>query len=577
MILDADNLPDDQLMQADVCIVGAGAAGISMALQFLGSGIEVLLLESGALEEEAATQALYAGAVENARLHSPPDRYRQRRFGGTTTIWGGRCMPLDAIDFEPRDYVAHSGWPIERDALLPYYPAANQLCEAGDFSYTAAAAFPDGGRPIIDGFCSDIFSSDTLERFSCPTNFGARYGHRLRTAANITVVLHANVTAIRLRRQGDRVEALDARTLTGKRLHAQAACVVLATGGLEVPRLLLASRDVQAAGIGNTHDVVGRYYMCHLAGTIGALKIRKPPAAIYHGYEIADDGVYCRRRFALRPQAQRQQRLGNFIARLHHPRITDPAHRSSILSLLYLAKPLIPYEYAMRLHGDEQAARGTWLRHVGNVASAPLDAVAFAWHMLRDRKLAERKFPSIIVRSKANLYSIDFHAEQQPSTASRVRLADDCDPLGMPRLHVDWRYSAADLDTVQRSIALLAQELGRRGVGALEYDPASVEAEMIRYGAYGGHHIGTARMGTDVRSSVVDANCRVHGVDNLFIASSATFPTSSQANPTLSVVALGLRLAAHLRWLVRADAASALDDTPLRVRRGPALADRAFA
>ncbi|HEY3731129.1 MAG TPA: GMC family oxidoreductase [Steroidobacteraceae bacterium] len=574
MILDADNLPDGQLLRSDICIVGAGAAGISMALQFLGSGIEVLLLESGALEEEAATQALYAGAVEDQRLHSPPDRYRQRRFGGTTTIWGGRCMPLDAIDFEPRDYVAHSGWPIGRDALLPFYPAANQLCEAGDFSYTAAAAFPAGGRPIIDGFYSNVFSSDTLERFSCPTDFGVRYAHRLRAAANITVVLHANVTAIRLRTQGDRVEALDARTLTGKHLRAQASCMVLATGGLEVPRLLLASRDVQAGGIGNSNDAVGRYYMCHLAGTIGALQIHKPPAAVFHGYETSDDGVYCRRRFALRPEAQRQQRLGNFVARLHHPRITDPAHRSSILSLLYLAKPLIPYEYAMRLHGDEHGALGSWLRHVGNVASAPFDAVAFAWHMLRDRKLAERKFPSIIVRSKANLYSIDFHAEQQPSTASRVRLGDGCDALGMPRLHVDWRYSAADVDTVQRSIALLAQELRGSGVGALDYDPMAVEAEMIRYGAYGGHHIGTARMGADVRSSVVDANCRVHGVDNLFIASAATFPTSSQANPTLSVVALALRLAAHLRWLVRAGGANALEDsTPMRVRRHAALAD----
>jgi choline dehydrogenase-like flavoprotein len=553
MILDANNLPAEQTLRADVCIVGAGAAGISIALQFLGTSTEVLLLESGAIGEEPATQALYAGTVTDARLHSPPDRYRQRRFGGTTTIWGGRCMPFDAIDFEARDYVPHSGWPISREALLPFYPQANQLCEAGDFRYTAAETFRDGGRPMIQGFDSPYFSADTLERFSCPTDFGARYGHRLRAADNIRVLLHANVTSIRLQAGGDRVEHVDVHTLAGRLLEARAGHFILAAGGLEVARLLLASRDVQSNGIGNHHDVVGRYYMCHLAGTIGALRVEKPPAAIHHGYEISEEGIYCRRRLALRAQVQRDQRLGNFIARLHHPRITDPAHRNSVLSLLYLAKPLIPYEYSMRLHGDAQASLRLWLRHLANVVTGPFTALGFAWHMLRDRKLAARKFPSIIVTSKANLYSVDFHAEQQPNATSRVTLDTARDALGMPRLQIDWRYSAGDVDTVRRAISLLAAEFSRTGVGRLEYVAEEVESEMTRYGAYGGHHIGLARMGNDARSSVVDSNCRVHGVENLFLASAATFPTSSQANPTLTLVAISLRLAAHLRALLQSE------------------------
>ncbi|HXR19666.1 MAG TPA: GMC family oxidoreductase [Steroidobacteraceae bacterium] len=554
MILDANDLADDRTMRADVCIVGAGAAGISMALEFIGSGIEVLLLESGGVAEEPDTQALYAGTVADERLHCPPDRYRQRRFGGTTTIWGGRCLPLDPIDFELRDYVPHSGWPLAREALLPYYPLANRLCEAGDFSYTAAAAFRDGGRPMIEGFESAYFSSDTLERFSCPTDFGARYGQQLRSAPNITVIMHANVTAVRLQADGTRVASLDVRSLRGKRLQARAAHFVLAAGGLEVARLLLASRDIQADGIGNQHDVVGRYYMCHLAGAIGALKIQKPPDSVHHGYEISEEGIYCRRRLALRPEVQRSERLGNFVARLHHPRITEPAHRSSVLSLLYLAKPFVPYEYSKRLHGDGHASLRTWLRHVGNVVTGPFEAIAFAWHLLRDRKLAQRKFPSIIVKSKANLYSIDFYAEQQPDPASRVMLDGGAhDALGMPRLRIDWRYTAGDVDTVKRAVALLAAEFARTGVGRLEYEPQEVEAEMTRDGALGGHHIGTARMGSDPRDSVVDVNCRVHGVGNLFVASSATFPTSGQANPTLTLVALSLRLAEHLRSLLQAD------------------------
>jgi choline dehydrogenase-like flavoprotein len=547
MMLDTDEFPDKHVLSCDICIIGAGAAGISMALALADTALDVLVLESGGLKSEQSTQDLYQGGVVDERLHSPPDRYRQRRFGGTTAIWGGRCAPFDAIDFETRDYVPNSGWPMDRESLTPYYAKANLLCEAGDFSYSFGEAFKHPHRPMIEDFQSENFTTDTLERFSCPTDFGARYGRKLRTARNIRVLLHANVSALRLEPSGKTMNSALVRTLNGKQLDVQARHFVLACGGLEVARLLLASRDVQPNGVGNEYDVVGRYYMCHLAGTIGTLAINRPLGTVWNGYDVSDEGIYCRRRIALTAQAQRRYRLGNFIARLHHPRITDPAHRNSILSLLYLAKPFIPYEYGRRLYGDERTGALVWLKHLRNVSSGPFDAVAFAWHMLRDRKLAERKYPSVIIKPKANLYSLDFHSEQQPQTASRVSLETKVDALGMPRLRIDWRYTEGDVDTVSRSIALLADDFSRSGIGSLSYDPASVETEMTRYGAYGGHHLGTARMGTDPRTSVVDADCRVHGIDNLHVASAATFPTSSQANPTLTVVALSLRLAQRLK------------------------------
>jgi choline dehydrogenase-like flavoprotein len=547
MIEDAFEMPDGQKLVADVCIIGAGAAGIAMARQFLGTRHEVLMLESGGLQEEATTQELYAGSVADERLHSPPIRYRQRRFGGTTTIWGGRCMPLDTIDFEVRDYMPYSGWPIDRAALEPFYPEANSLCEAGEFKYSAAEAFDPPPRPMIEGFAGTHFTTDTLERFSCPTDFGARHSRGLREARNVRVLLHANVVELRLDSAGQQADCAVVRTLRGANFTVHARLFVLAAGGLEVARLLLASRGVHPEGIGNQHDVVGRYYMCHLAGTMGALTINRPLASVWNGYDISDEGIYCRRRIALTAAAQRQYGIGNFVARLHHPRITDPAHRNAILSLLYLAKFMIPYEYGKRLYDEERASLATWLKHVRNVAAGPFDAVGFAWHMLKDRKLAQRKFPSIIIRPKANLYSLDFHAEQQPNPASRVTLDTSRDALGMPRLAIDWRYTPIDVETVGKALALLAADLRQNGVGELRYSPASLETEITRYGAYGGHHIGTARMGGNPRTSVVDADCRLHAVHNLYVAGAAVFPTSSQANPTLTLVALALRLARTLR------------------------------
>ncbi len=327
--------------------------------------------------------------------------------------------------------------------------------------------------------------------------------------------------------------------------------------------MLLASRDVAPAGIGNEHDLVGRFYMCHIAGTIGVLDFGGKPDPVWHDYDVADDGTYCRRRLALVASTQLERGIGNFVARLHHPRITDPAHRNGVLSLLNLAQAFVPYEYGKRLHGAEQLSIGKWLLHVRNVLLDPFRTTAFLWQWLRRRTLAERKFPSVVIRPVGSRYSLDFHVEQQPNPASRLTLDDECDALGMPKLVIDWQYTAGDLDTVQRALALLKTEFEGSGVGRFDYDPGAVEHEMTRYGAYGGHHIGTARMGSNPTTSVVDADCRVHGVDNLFIASSAVFPTSSQANPTLTLVALSLRLVDHLASLSRSDGVGRAGGTAL--------------
>jgi choline dehydrogenase-like flavoprotein len=555
VILDANTIANGACLRPDVCVVGGGAAGIALALSLTGQGLQVLLLEAGLEGQHAPTQSLYEGEVADERLHSPPDKYRQRRMGGSTTTWGGRCMPFDAIDFEARRQVPASGWPIGLEDLLPFYPQANALAEAGRFSYDASEALGETAPPMIRGFDSPLVRTNGLERFSCPTDFGRRYARRLRVAPDIQVLLGANCTAIALQPDGRAVRELQVATLAGQRFSVAARATVLATGGLETARLMLASRDVAPAGVGNDHDVVGRYYMCHIAGNVGTLVVNGAPQNVRHGYEVTPEGIYCRRRLAIVASEQRRRGLANAVARLHFPRITDPRHRNGVLSGLFLSRKLISYEYGKRLHDGNPPTAALYARHLLNVITDPVDTTAFLAHWVARRTLAQRKFPSVILRNRTNRFSLEMHGEQIPRPDSRVTLGSRVDALGVPQLRIDWRYSAGDIDSIRGTLDVLVQEFERSGVARLDYDRDTLEEDLMRFGAYGGHHIGTTRMGNDPRSSVVDANCRVHSVRDLFVAGSAVFPTSSQANPTLTLIALALRLGRHLaRRLARAPA-----------------------
>ena len=548
MIQSANDVVRDAVVQADICIVGGGPAGITLAMELARTGKSILLLESGDETPNEATQALNEGEVVDEGLHSPPDKYRQRVLGGGTSIWGGRCVPFDPIDFESRPWIDHSGWPIRYSDVETHYPAANSLCEAGEYEYDARLAMPGGMRRLLGRFEPKHFEMNGIERFSCPTNFGQRYQARLRSASNVRVLLCATVTRLHTLSDGSRITGLDVRNGRDVRFAVVADQIVLAIGGIETPRLLLLSDDVHVGGIGNANDLLGRYYMCHIAGTIGSLQVNGSNDTVWHGYDVAPDGTYCRRRISLKASVQSALGLGNTVFRLHHPRIADPRHRTGPLSAIFLAQNFISYEYAKRLVSDVSPGVSTWLRHGINALTDPISTMSFLGHWLRARTLAERKFPSVIIRPRTNLFSLDFHAEQVPNPDSRIGLASCLDRFGDRQVRVDWRYARKDVETVSRSFELLRDELAEQSIAKLSLaaDERDIETVVRRDGAYGGHHIGTTRMGATERSGVVDSNCKVFGVNNLYVAGGATFSTSSQANPTLTIVALALRLAGHL-------------------------------
>lgn len=546
----ADFYEKQTRLDSQVAIIGTGAAGIPLALELAESGKEVLLIESGRFKEDKHIQSLYSGFVTDEAMHSPADKYRLRQFGGSTAIWGGRCMPFDPIDFEKRDYIPFSGWPIQFEDVSPFYFKANEYLEAGYCEYDARKAFkPKTALPMFSGYQSNDFSTEGLERFSCPTDIGQRYYKRIQKHPNIHCVTEANITHIQMDSEGQKVEYLKGATLNSKTFTVYADQYILAMGGIETTRLLLASNDILTEGVGNQSDNLGRFYMCHIAGNVGKLEINLPISDVRHGYELSPDGIYCRRRIQLKQITQMQLQVSNMVARLHFPKITDPSHKSGILSGLFFAKSFVSYEYSKRLKDGEPPKMGTYLKHFWNILTGPIETFLFLWHWLTKRTLALRKFPSVILPNKTNQFSLEVHAEQIPNPESRITLSSERDRLGLPKVVIDWNYLTEDVEMVKKTLKKFSEDISQDGIGTYTFDEDNLEHELMRFGAYGGHHIGTTRMGDCSSNSVVDKNCKVHGVSNLYIASSSVFPTSSQANPTLTITALSLRLASYINQL----------------------------
>lgn len=522
MILDLNDGPQMRIA-ADVAIVGAGAAGLTVARHLVEQGLSVALLESGGLDYEAETAALNRGEITGQDYYELEDA-RLRFFGGTTAIWGGRCAELDPIDFTARPWVPHSGWPIDHSTLADYYRQARKLLDL------PTRRDP---QPPID------FDADELkfrswqfdQRFD---RFSVANCRDLIEHSRVTVVTHATVRELVLARSGQAIEAIDAVSLQGGRLQVVAEHFVLAAGGIENPRILLASRSVAPNGVGNDRDLVGRFFMEHPHARGGRiLDARAWPLLDAFRRRHAEDGTMYAHLVA--PSAALQQREG-----LLNSSLTISARRPADGR-----QAMVMRAYATAKHKARPDRKGRMLwQTLKRTTRAVQNAIdpARPWLMSRVG-MADL---AIVVR-----------AEQAPNPESRVLLSEDRDALGMPRVNLDWKLSAQDTVSVSGLVNALGRELERKGMGRVEpadwlRDPAQgwVTDPLVSMHAIGGyHHMGTTRMSADRSTGVVDANCKVHGIANLHVAGSSVFPTGGWANPTLTIMALALRLADRIALL----------------------------
>jgi choline dehydrogenase-like flavoprotein len=548
MMQAGSTLPEGGETEVDVAIVGAGPVGVAIATRLMGRVGRIALVEAGGTQFRPAEASEFFTAEEiSDPRHMPTNLYRRRMLGGTTSIWGGRCTPFDPEDFASSQ--ERPGWPIQYSEMKAHVGEALEFFDAGRPEYSATIALP--GHPVpLHATATDLVV-DRIERWSKPTDVWRKFGAALASSRQVTVIHGATCKNVVTIGDGSRAAGLELTTPIVRSHKVLAPLIVLACAGLEVPRLLLASRGSRSCGLGNEHDLVGRFYMAHLASdahNVGVLRFAKPEIARAFDFTKMADGIYGRRMILLSPEVRRREGIGNIVFRPSRPPIDDASHRDPVLSAMFLTKNLlIPAEYMRGLAVQTRLSSLLEHRpHVTNVVVGLPKLCDFGVDWLRRRVLATRKLPAVFLYRRDGTYPLEFNAEQTPNPESRVLLGRDTDPFGMPRLVVQWRMRDDEVGRICRAYHVLAAAVARSGLGTVLFDADLSGAVQRALVPQGGVHIGTARMGADPASGVVDQNGEVWGTRGLFVAGTATFPTSGFASPTLTAVALAFRLAEHL-------------------------------
>lgn len=564
------------LLETDLVIVGSGPAGFAIAREFAGTPTRVLVLESGERDEQARFEKLnrtekanepasaaqiawrsdYHGRLaENWSNDGQPFGVRNRVFGGSSHSWAGKSAAFASADYKSRLWIANSGWPFGADVLAPFVDRAASLLNLGPNCYDEKL-WDVIGPPPQPAFDDAVlkpffwqFSRSRLESMDI-TRIAPEF---LRlSASNIQVLVNATVTHVDTDDNDSVFTGLEISTIEGKRAYVRAKAAVLAAGGIENPRLLLASNRRHPDGVGNKEDTVGRYLMDHPTARIGQFD-RKSGEILanrfgFYGVKGDTNWHMYMHGVTLSETFLQKERLHNCALYLMENRAPDD-----------------PWGAAKRLlrRRSSRPFADLWA-----ILSSPLllakgaAMIAFSSSAVPEKlrkgivNLMTAHFPNFVVREyqrrgvphKLDGLFVEAVTEQQPDPDSRITLAQEKDRLGVPLARIDWRIADREKRTVMRLARAFADELERVGMPTPTLENWITENRPDD-GVFIdlGHPIGATRMSTEPKTGVVDENCRVHGVSGLYIAGSSVFPTGSHVNPTLMLVALSIRLADHLK------------------------------
>jgi choline dehydrogenase-like flavoprotein len=531
MFVDARCLDDGLNIQTEVCVIGGGVAGITLVLEFEKCGIQACLIESGGYAGNEATRDLYRG--ESIGLpYLFADGCRSRYLGGSSNCWGGWCRPLEEEDFLKREWVPYSGWPFTKAELQPYYERSHDILGLGPTRFDSGfwvdmIRHPDVRRHPFTG--SGVV--DVISQLSPPVRLGKLRRAQLAGSKHVTVYLNANAVDIETDSQ-QTVRRVKLKTLSGRKASVYARIFVLAAGGIENARLLLASNNDRQNGLGNHNDLVGRFFMDHPRLRSSTIHLREAWSrnmlydVKYHNHNnsVAARGTCISAHFGLSPGLRAKEGLLNAnvsLTSIFHGE--DSEARDTLVRL------------NRKFKGTDQSGRPV-LDELLTLARNPLDTAGFITaRILRLRSLIRSTQFQVIV-------------EPAPDPDSRVALSEERDQLGMNRAMVDWRLNTQVKRTIDRTTSLVAEEMKNAGVADVSLDPpiegGDWPSTFEKEGCW--HHMGTTRMHDSPKLGVVDRNCRVHETNNLYIAGSSVFPTAGRNFPTITIVALTLRLAEHI-------------------------------
>lgn len=547
MIVDSEGSADSQPPSYDVCIVGSGPAGGTLARELARGDLRVCVLESGVRKPTARGDRLRRVVSDGIRIK---DYSRERVLGGASTSWAGLSSPLDLADLAPRTYLRQSGWPIPPEELYEYYEEA-----AREYRFPELELFGPSGFGALrsTGDAEPVWKALDEKVFLAaddPQNFGREW---LETYERDGVDLYLDATVARLEAGSDgRVEAVVTRNASGAERRFTARAYVLATGGLENARLLLNSKRADGSALGNEHDQVGRHLMNHPKNYHGIVRLRRPVQDLPYYFGCLYEGYAGYAGMRLPEDEQRERELMNAYVRMEP--LFPWSDNRGIEALVLLAKSsrFLFSRWKSRQKGKIVALRDyaetgddsdtknerkgfwDWVGLVGLVIVNLPRVAQYAYY-----RLLSGKKPAI---KRVRLRNF---MEMEPDPENRVLLSDELDELGQPLPLVRHRPTERDRKSLIALHERLVEEFEQAGFGRLETELASASPWPIDQDA--SHHMGTTRMGTDPAHSVVDPTGRVHSVPNLYAAGASVFPTSGCANPTFTIVALSIRLARTLR------------------------------
>ncbi len=528
MIIDGRSIPDDSTIHADVCIVGGGPAGISLALRLAErTQLRVVILESGGLVFDPTSQALAVGETTGLPYY-PLHETRVRMLGGSSQSWGGVCTPLDPTSMEERSWMPGGGWPFPSDTLDAYLDDALVRCGITPEAQMADTA--GHARKLAEWPLDASAVEPVLIHFGRPIRFGTYYRETLAVAERVDVHLNSTATEIIAGEGGDGITEIVVRCVEGPTYRVSASEFVLAGGGVENVRLLLASTGRHADGIGNARGMVGRCFMEH-PRVATRYRVRPGRTALGRFIGRGAAGTLRFSRVQIAPQIQRREELLSWHANLYVGYVgqDSPAWPSVRRIAIATRSPWNESPFFQDGGGGRNRLRSS---DVKAVLRRPVAGFLGA--------LGAVAGPAPLRRWLEIVDSV----EQVANPENRIELTTERDALGMPRVRTTWHVDAAEERTHRRSLEILLAQLERiePGISAARLDSDPWPRDIV--GTW--HHVGATRMSGDPATGVVDADARVHGIDNLHIVGSSVFSVSASTSPTVAIVELAHRLGDHL-------------------------------